>query len=237
MNVNLISLTDALYDHYKEHKYVKLNIEYEFTLSGSYRFLVGYLLESGEVVPTIISHRSIKDEVKKVSEYFEETIQTEEKFNRFILELNNDKTYSQKHFWDSEREKQDLLESAEVFYQWVNYRMMSMIFEYEKDNDLVPTEYDDDGDLEYLSSWDSGIFTFHINDKEELEYKIELTQDGEERILNMPLKDYFVEGILEHYKVTNTELADKWEPWNTMILKSLHYDIPYDKRDEFVRYI
>lgn len=61
MNVNLVSLTNALYEHYKEHTYVKLNIEYEFTESGSYRFLVRYLLESGEVVPTIISSDPIDD--------------------------------------------------------------------------------------------------------------------------------------------------------------------------------
>lgn len=47
--------------------------------------------------------------------------------------------------------------------------MMSMLFEFEKDNNLMPTQYDSDGDLEYLSSWDNGVFTFHINDKNELE--------------------------------------------------------------------
>ena len=130
-----------------------------------------------------------------------------------------------------------LLNNAEVFYQWVNERMMSMIFEYEKDNDLVPTEYDSDGDLEYLSSWDSGVFTFHIDKNNNLVYKVVLTKDGKERTLDLPLRDYFVEGILDHYKVTNNELSDDWKPWNTMILKSLHYDIPYDKREEFVNYI
>ncbi|MNE50152.1 hypothetical protein D3C80_1447130 [compost metagenome] len=68
-------------------------------------------------------------------------------------------------------------------------------------------------------------------------YKVVLTKDGKERTLDFPLKDYFVEGILDHYKVTNNELSDEWKPWNTMILKSLHYDIPYDKREEFVSYI
>lgn len=111
-----------------------------------------------------------------------------------------------------------------------------MIFEFEKDNNLVPTQFDADDDLEYLSSWDSGLFTFHVNEKNELEYKIVLTKDGKERILEMPLKDYFIEGVLEHYRITNTELSDEWKPWNTMILKSLHNDIPHDKRGEFVSY-
>ncbi|MDP5199839.1 hypothetical protein [Flavobacterium sp. DG2-3] len=237
MSININSLIDALYNYYNEHTYVKLNIEYEFTQSGSYKFLVRYVTESGEIFPTIISPRAIDDEIEIISDYFEETIHTDKKFNRFILELNNDKTYSQKHFWDNEKEKQDLLRGAEVFYQWTNDRMMSMIFEYEKENGLVPTQLDDDGDLEYLSSWDSGLFTFHINDKSDLEYKISLTKDGKVRILDMPLKDYFIEGIFEHHKITNTELTDEWQSWNTMELKSPHYHIPYDKRDEFVRYI
>lgn len=237
MNINLVSIVEAIYNYYNEFTYVKLIIQYEFTESGSYKFLVRYVSDSGELIPTEIDSDPIDDEIEKVSEYFETTIKTEEKFNRFIIEINNDKTYSQKQYWDVKKEKQDLLNSAEVFYQWVNERMMSMIFEFEKDNNLVPTQFDEDGDLQYLSSWDSGVFNFHINEKNNIESKIVLIKDEKERILDLPLKDYFVEGILEHYKITNTELSDEWKPWDTMILKSLHYDIPYDKRDEFVSYV
>jgi len=159
------------------------------------------------------------------------------RFNKYQIEIYPDGEVTEKEWWDSEKEKKDLLDSADVFYQWVNELMMSMIFEYEKDNNLIPTQYDSDGDLEYLSSWDSGVFTFHIDKNNNLVYKVVLTKDGKERTLDLPLRDYFVEGILDHYKVTNNELSDDWKPWNTMILKSLHYDIPYDKREEFVNYI
>ena len=179
-------------------------------------------------------YREFSDEIY---ELYNSLFSTKDKFNSVIIEISPEGLHSEKYFWDSEKEKQDLLEGADVFYQWVNERMMSMIFEYEKDNNLAPTQYDSDGDLEYLSSWDSGVFNFHINEKNNIECKIVLTKDGKERILNLPLKDYFIEGILEHYRITNTELSDEWKPWNTMILKSLHYDIPYDKRDEFVNYI
>ncbi|WP_347051784.1 hypothetical protein [Flavobacterium olei] len=235
MSINLVTVVEAFYNYYNEYPYEKLRIQYEFTASGSYKFLVRYLSET--TTSTNKSSGPIDDEVEKISEYFEETIHTEKRFNRFIIEINNDKTYSQEQYWDITKEKQDLLNTADVFYQWVNERMMSMIFEYEKDNNLIPTQYDSDGDLEYLSSWDSGVFTFHINEKNDLEYKVALTQDGKERILDLPVKDYFIEGILEHYKVTNTELSDVWKSWNTMKLKSLHYDIPYDKREDFVSYI
>jgi hypothetical protein len=53
----------------------------------------------------------------------------------------------------------------------------------------------------------------------------------------MPLKDYFIEGILEHHQITNTELSDEWKSWNTLIIKSPHNSIPYDKVNEFVSYI
>ncbi|UPZ14846.1 hypothetical protein [Flavobacterium humidisoli] len=159
------------------------------------------------------------------------------KFNKYQIEIYPNGEVREKEWWDLEKEKKDLLDGAEVFYQWVNERMMSMIFEYEKDDNLVPTQYDDDGDLEYLSSWDRGLFTFYINEKEELEYKIALTKDGIERLLDMPLKDYFIKEILDHHKITNEKLVTEWQSWNTMELKSLNYDIPYDKREEFVRYI
>lgn len=179
-------------------------------------------------------YRAFSDEIY---ELYNSLFPTKDKFNSAIIEISPDGTYSEKYFWNSEQEKQDLLDGAEVFFQWVNERMMSMIFEYEKDNNLVPTQYDPDGDLEYLSSWDSGVFTFHVNGKNELEYNIVLTKDGKERILQMPLKDYFIEGILNHYRITHSMLSDQWKPWNTMILKSPHNSIPYDKVDEFVSYI
>lgn len=91
-----------------------------------------------------------------------------EKFNKAKIEIYSDRTYSEYYWWDSGLQKQDLLNYAGIFFQWANDRMMSMIFEYEKDNNLVPTQYDTDGDLEYLSSWDSRVFTFHINDKQEI---------------------------------------------------------------------
>ena len=237
MSINLMPIVEAVYNHYSEFPYVKLLIRYEFSPSGSYKFLVRYISESGETVSTEIDSDPIDNELEKISEYFETLIKTEEKFNRFIIEINKDKTYSHRLYWDFKKEKQDWLNTAEVFYQWVNQAMMSMIFEYEKDNALLSVQYDEDGDLEYLSSWDSGVFTFHVNDKEELKHSVLLTKDGKERELAMPLKDYFIHGILEHHKVTNTDLADVWKPWNTMKLKSLHYDITYDKREEFVRYL
>lgn len=233
MDINY--LVSEIKNYYKEFEYEKLVVDYIFTVEGSYNFIVNYTKDNTDK-ESEISNKPIRDTVRKMAEMFEEKKNSSNKFNRVKIEINLDGTYSEKYWWDTGKEKQDLLDYADVFYQWVNERMMSMIFEYEKDNNLVPTQLDDDGDLEYLSSWDSGIFTFHINKKNELEYKIVLTIDDVDRILEMPLKDYFIEGVLQHHQVTNTELSDKWKPWNKLIIKSPHNSIPYDKVDEFVSY-
>lgn len=226
----------AFYDYYKEFIYEKLEIKFVFTLGGSYDISIFYNNHDNKKETDLDARELFKYE-HYIYELFSNKIETNDKFNIVIYEIKNDGKYSSSYLWKDENAYKNLLDYAEVFYQWVNERMMSMIFEYEKENNLVPTQYDSDGDLEYLSSWDSGKFTFHINKKNELEYRIVLTKDGKERILDIPLKDYFLEGIMEHHKITNTELSDQWKPWNTMILKSLHYNIPYDKRDEFVRYV
>ncbi|WP_165621355.1 hypothetical protein [Flavobacterium columnare] len=236
MSINIEKLVNAIYSYYNEHAYKRINVEYLFTESGSYKFFVKYIMSSGDVVSTTKSPRPIDDEIEVISEYFDKTINTVERFNKFLIEIDNNKNFSEKHFWDEGKVKQDLLDYAEIFFQWANDRMMSMIFEYEKDNNLLLTQYDNDGDLEYLSSWDRGVFTFYINENNELEYKIVLIKDGVERVSEMPLKDYFIEGVLEHHKITNTELLDVWKPWNTLIIRSPHTGIPYDKVDEYVEY-
>ena len=230
-------IIEIIVSHLKEFKWKQAEIVIQITPASIGYETLFFIDENNNVEDFWIDFKNIRKLFDRLRKNYNESKDTADKFNRYKLILRKDETFLDKYWWDAEEDKKDLLDGAEVFYQWVNERMMSMIFEYEKDNDLVPTQYDSDGDLEYLSSWDSGKFTFHINKKNELEYRIVLTKDGKERVLDMPLKDYFIEGIMEHHKITNTELSDQWKPWNTMILKSLHYDIPYDKRDEFVSYV
>ncbi|MBZ4043854.1 hypothetical protein [Flavobacterium hibisci] len=229
-------IVNAFCNYYIEELYDLLEVKFIFTLGGSYDIYTSYY-KDGNKINTDLDGRELFFYENQVSNFFKSKIATKEKFNIVIFKIKDSENYSISYHWENSKEKQDLLNYAEVFYQWVNERMMSMLFEYEKDNNLLPTQYDDDGDLDYLSSWDSGIFTFHISNKNELKHNIVLTKDGKERTVEMPLKDYFIEGLLEHHSITNNELSDEWKPWNTMILKSLHYDIPYDKREEFVSYL
>ncbi|BFO65403.1 hypothetical protein KCF3NO3_13860 [Chryseobacterium sp. KCF3-3] len=234
--VNMKTVVEAFYGYYDEFPYDILEVKFIFTLGGSYDVFISYHANDDKKNTSLDGRELFKYE-HQVYELFKTKIDTEEKFNVAIYKIKKDGTYSSLYEWESEKANENLIDYANVFHHWANDRMMSMIFEFEKDNGLVPTQYDNDGDLEYLSSWDRGIFTFHINDKNELEYKIVLTKDGVERVLEMPLKDYFIKGILEHYHSTNTELSNIWKPWNTMVLKSPHNDIPSDKKDEFVSYI
>lgn len=227
---------DIINKFFKEKVWDKILIEINFTEAGGYEPQLT-VIKCGE--KSLWGEFELFDIADIIHKRQKEVLDTSEKFNKAKIEIYPDEKFLEHYWWDSGLQKQNLLNYALVFYQWVNDRMMSMIFDYEKENNLVPTQYDSDGDLEYLSSWEIGKFTFHINinKKNELDYRIVLTKEGKERVLDMPLKDYFIEGIMEHHKITNTELSDQWKPWNTMILKSLHYDIPYDKRDEFVSYV
>lgn len=225
-------LVEVVKDYVKNNNViiiVKLNKE-----KVSTRF---YEIKNNEEVPFRPKPKEYRDFSDELYNLYNSLFLTNDRFNSVLIEINNDGQYSEKYFWDSQQEKQDLLDGAEVFYQWVNERMMSIIFEYEKNNDLLPTQYGSNGDLEYLESWDSGLFTFQINDNKDLISNIILIKDGKERKLNMQLEKYFVESIINHHQITNNELSEEWSPWNVMILKSPNDDIPFDKRDEFVNYI
>jgi hypothetical protein len=43
--------------------------------------------------------------------------------------------------------------------------------------------------------------------------------------------------FIRRYPHHPVSMADHWKPWNTMIVKSLRYDIAHDRREGFVRYL
>ncbi|BFO65405.1 hypothetical protein [Chryseobacterium sp. KCF3-3] len=228
---------EAIFNQLKDVKWEKINIIFNINGGAIGYDKIEYIDEYGTTNSFWIKFKLIDNLLNLINNQYNQSLNdVSKRFNKYQIEIFSDGKTIENKWWDSEKDKQDLLKGAEVVFQWANDRMMSMIFEFEKENNLLPTQYDADDELEYLSSWDSGVFTFHINDKNELEYKIVLTKDGVERVLEMPLKDYFIEGILEHHKITNTILSDEWKPWNTLIIKSPHTGIPYDKVDQFVSY-
>ncbi|PRB04101.1 hypothetical protein CQ046_07700 [Chryseobacterium sp. MYb7] len=229
---------EVIFNQLKDVQWKKVNIIFNINGGAIGYDKIEYIDEYGTTNSFWIKFKLIDNLLNLINNQYNQSLNdVSKRFNKYQIEIFSDGKTIENKWWDSEKDKQDLLKGAEVVFQWANDRMMSMIFEFEKENNLLPTQYDADDELEYLSSWDSGVFTFHINDKNELEYEIVLTKDGVERVLEMSLKDYFIEGILEHHQITNTELSDEWKPWNTLIIKSPHNSIPYDKVDEFVSYI
>jgi hypothetical protein len=134
----------------------------------------------------------------------------------------------------SKETKLQLLSSADVFPQWVNERIMSLIYETEFPNG--PTERDDDGDSLYVSTWDRGVFTFRIN-KGKIDSDILLCKGENERRIEVPLPGYFIKAMFEHHEITNTGiLKDNWKPWNKLAIHSPHNDLPYSAMDNHVFY-
>lgn len=157
------------------------------------------------------------------------------RFNNLELKIFPNKTYKINYIWDEDKEYQDKINAAKIFYHWVNELMIHRIFDYEKENNLLKTRYDDDdGDMEFLSSWDKGIFTFQFLNGV-LIYEIELYKERQSRILEMPLHQSYQEALWNHYKVTNEELKE-WKPWNTLVIKSPNGEIPFGKENDFVIY-
>lgn len=168
--------------------------------------------------------------------YLDKLDNINERFNKLEVLIFPDGTYKEKYWWDDKKENQDKLNSANVFYQWLNETMMNRIYEFEKEHNLLTPVYDDDGEFDYhASSWDYGEFEFKIH-QNKLIHNITLTKDGNSRMLKMSLPEYVVKGVLEHHEITNKELTKEWKPWDTLLIKSPHNDIPYKNWEDYVTY-
>lgn len=207
-----------------------------FTESGGYGLELFYKNENDDYQEIIMSTRELRTYIKTIVDRFHTLKDSEEKFNKVFVLIQRNSEIDITYKYDIEKIKSEKLNSSLVFYQWVNETMMNRIFDYEKENNLMTPNYDEDGDLiDYQSSWDKGVFTFEvINNK--IDYSIELTKDNEKRKLPMSLPEYFVNGLLEHYQITNEELKEEWNPWNKLIIHSPHNSIPYDRWEEYVFY-
>lgn len=172
-------------------------------------------------------HKLVKNEYKSV-------LNTKEKFNYFKYKINKNKEDETLIIWnelDSLIEKQN---SALVFYDWINERMMTLIYEAEFPNG--PTAQDADGDPLYETTWNSGIFIFQIKESE-LTSDITLIQKEESRKLKIKFPKPFIQALLEHQITTNFgELKDLWEPWDTLKIVSPHNSIPSLEKDKRVFY-
>ena len=213
-------------------------IEVVFSINqGAIGFIVSYLDNKNMMQDLAISTKHLGFYLDYLHPLFLEKVNDiNKRFNRLQVKIFPDGTYKEKYYWDEEKEKEDKLTAAKYFYQWTNDTMMNRIFDYEKENNLLTPNYDEEGDLiDYQESWDNGVFTFTIKDNT-ISHQIILFKNNIERNLPMPLPQYFKEDLLEHYKITNNELKENWKPWNKLVIKSPHNSIPYDEWEDYVTY-
>ncbi len=180
----------------------------------------------------LMKSKKLKNEL--IEKYETSISDIETRFNNFEIEIFLDGNYKERYWWDNAKEYDAKLTRAKYFYHYINEIFIERIFDYEYEHNLLPTRLDDDGELEYLSSWDEGIFTFIIIART-VEIKIELVKDGKIRLFD---SSYFVglqEIILEHYTLTNEELKE-WLPWNKLVIKSPHKEITSDMVEDHVSY-
>ena len=191
----------------------------------------GYVVRGEERTSDILP----KEVRKLVKSYFDSVKENpENRFNKVEFEINQNGTSQVRYRWDDEHFKKDQMDTARVFPQWINDRMISLIYSYEFPNG--PTAKDEDGDSVYISTWDRGIFTFKVTDKR-IESEITLYKGEVARTAHLKLPDYFIDALLEHHEITtNGILKHEWKPWNKLVINSPHNDLPFSKMDEHVFY-
>lgn len=142
----------------------------------------------------------------------------EKRFNKVEFEIYQDNTYKANFYWDDAEVKKQKSQWAFVLPQWVNDRLISLLFS---------AGYGE------IDSWQKGVFTFQIKDKQ-LSFEGIIFNKEESTKVHVSLPDYLIEGILEHYEITNEGLlADEWSKWNTIIIRSPHNSLDLNKDVEY----
>jgi hypothetical protein len=202
----------------------------EYTESGD-ASSAGYIIVNGNKTST----PPPKEVRRKIKVYFDEVKETPtNRFNKATLSIRQGEEASIQYAWEDETFKKDKLESAEVFPQWVNERITSLIYETEFPNG--PTEKDEDGEPLYVSTWDGGVFTFNIS-KGKIDSDILVYKEENERHIEISLPGYFIKAMREHHEITNSGLLkDDWKPWNKLVIHSPHNDLPSSKMNDHVFY-
>lgn len=237
--MNLIKEDYKIIVEYLKNKFVNKNWDTIVCkvafYTGSYGPSVKYYHNGQEFifVEDIFEFGPVLDEV--FDDYLEE--KKERDFNEVFLHITRE-DFTVEYRMNEERIKKSKQESALLFSNYVYEDMRTQIYDYEIANNLRTPIYDEEGEVcDHEKSWDSGLFTFIINiEAKEVYYKIELSLQGEKRILLLELQEYFIEAILTHYALTHGELKEYWKPWNKIIVTAPELVIPLGKEQEYIEY-
>lgn len=187
-----------------------INVIFSFTQSGS----IGWeaildnnpiYLDPFDLSPALKGFRAAFNQVKEDSALH---------FNKITLSIKSDRSYHITSWWDDEEVKKDKLAWSNVLPQWLNDRLLSVIYQ---------AGYDD------KINWQRGEFTFTIQ-QSKLNFD-GIIYDGQTPVpIDIRLPNFVVEGVLDHYQITNEGiLKDQWQPWNQLIIRSPNNSLDLDK--------
>jgi hypothetical protein len=184
-----------------------------------------YLLNQGEEYPLgRISFREMLKIDQAISEQIDAVYTSKkdsltERFNKITYKIYVNGNIESEYIWDAEFYLKDQLAVIRVFPQWLNERMIMLMFEsiYKK------------------KKWDSAIFEFKVVDDEVIFKGTVSNKKTNNIFIEYELPKFVADGILEHHKETNIgELKEHYKPWNKLIIRCPHNDIDLDKDVEYV---
>jgi hypothetical protein len=134
-------------------------------------------------------------------------------FNKVNFEVFSNGTFTGTYTWDDDEVKNEKVAWANVFPQWLNDRLLSILFE---------AKYGNERD------WQNGVFNFTVRSSNIQFEGVIYSQDKSEKVqITMP--EYLTEAILDHYHTTNEgDLNGDWQPWNQLEIRSPHNSINLD---------
>jgi hypothetical protein len=210
-----------VYSKFTWDTYVREFYFYYPGISGSSTSL---LSKDSVMIPTgRVPFREVLKISNKVEElndfYLQSQLSEDTRFNRITLKITSDLKIESKYFWDQEYYLKDKLQGVRVFPQWLNDRMLILMFEKFYKN----------------KKWDSAIFEFQVFQGTVI-FKAVVSEGQSNNIkIEKPLPKFESESILLHHKSMNEgELKDYCKQWNTLIIKSPNNDIDLDRDVEYL---
>lgn len=162
----------------------------------------------------------IGDAIDPINDYYLESQGSDStRFNRITYRIFSDGRIESKYFWDREFYIEDLLSTARNTAQWLNDRMLMLMFEGQFRKRI----------------WESAIFEFTVADGQ-VNFKGTASNKRYKSIpIDLVLPTHVCESIVYHHEVTNEgELKGRWKAWNKLVIRSPHNDIDLDKDVDYL---
>ncbi|MBB6005708.1 hypothetical protein [Arcicella rosea] len=225
-NVNEIEtqFVEAVFKVYDGIDWDTFNYDIYYMFPGTGSKINSILLKNNHGVSTpnisLLERMEIDDMIFQIDDYYLESQGSDStRFNRITYRIFSDGRIESKYFWDTEFYIEDLLSTARNTAQWLNDRMLMLMFE---------------GQFR-KKRWDSAIFEFTVADGQ-VNFKGTASNKRYKSIpIDLVLPTHVCESIVYHHEVTNEgELKGRWKAWNKLVIRSPHNDIDLDKDVDYL---